>query len=64
MVPKSNKASEDDGWIIVLIWNGKRRGTDLVILNSRNLIEEAILHLPIAIPYGLHGSWVPSNQTI
>ncbi len=55
---KHNSASEDQGWIIVLIWDGKRKGTNLIILNSENLTEEAILELPIKIPHGLHGSWV------
>ena len=58
MIPNCHSNSEDDGWIIVLVWNGKRVGTDLVILKADNLNEEAVLELPIAITYGLHGSWV------
>ncbi len=49
---------EDDGWILVLVWNGIRCGTDLIILNSKDMTEEAILEVPISIPHGLHGSWV------
>ncbi len=61
MAPNQYSLKEDDGWILVLIWNGKRKGTDLVILNSSNLNEEAILELPIGIPHGLHGSWVSES---
>tara|TARA_Y100001968_G_C19412160_1_gene746906 strand:+ start:60 stop:1565 length:1506 start_codon:yes stop_codon:yes gene_type:complete len=60
MVPSQNPYYEDDGWIIVLIWNSKRVGTDLIILKADDLSEQAVLELPIPIPYGLHGSWVPN----
>jgi all-trans-8'-apo-beta-carotenal 15,15'-oxygenase len=58
MVPNPNSRIEDDGWILVLVWNGERNGTDLVILKAHNLKEEAVIELPISIPHGLHGSWV------
>ncbi len=60
MIPKPSSKNEDEGWIIALIWNGARRSTDLVILNAYDLSEEALIQLPIAIPHGLHGSWVSS----
>ena len=28
------------------------------VLNAKDLSKEALLELPIAIPHGLHGSWV------
>ena len=58
MIPNRSSKIEDDGWVVALIWNGERAGTDLVILQAHDLSEKAILELPIAIPYGLHGSWV------
>ncbi|WP_320665081.1 carotenoid oxygenase family protein [Prochlorococcus sp. MIT 1223] len=58
MVPNPHSTIEDDGWIVVLTWNGERVGTDLVILKAKDLSEQAVIELPIAIPYGLHGSWV------
>jgi all-trans-8'-apo-beta-carotenal 15,15'-oxygenase len=64
MVPRpqaetSAAPSEDDGWVLVLVWNGARCASDLVILNAADLSEQAVLELPLAIPYGLHGSWAP-----
>ena len=47
----------DDGWVLVPVWNGARCASDLVILNAADLSEQAVLELPLAIPYGLHGSW-------
>jgi all-trans-8'-apo-beta-carotenal 15,15'-oxygenase len=32
-----------------------------VILNAADLSEQAVLELPLAIPYGLHGSWAEQN---
>ena len=61
MVPRPGSAKEDDGWVLVPVWNGVRQATDLVILRADDLQEQAVLELPLAIPHGLHGSWVPSH---
>ena len=55
---KDSKAKEDNGWVVLLVWNSIRCGTDLVILNAQDMTEKAILEVPISIPHGLHGSWV------
>jgi len=61
MVPRSATGgaapAEDDAWVLVPVWNGARCASDLVILNASDLSEQAVLELPLAIPYGLHGSW-------
>lgn len=57
MVPRPGATAEDDGWVLVLVWNGARGASDLVILQAADLSEQAVLELPLAIPYGLHGSW-------
>ncbi len=58
MVPSQTSMKEDEGYLLVLLWNGLRRGSDLAILDAKNLKELAIYELPISIPHGLHGSWV------
>jgi len=35
-----------------------RCASDLVILDAALMAEVAVLELPLAIPYGLHGSFV------
>lgn len=57
MVPRPGATVEDDGWVLCVVWSGARRATDLVILDAADLRQEAVLHLPLAVPYGLHGSW-------
>ena len=58
MVPRPGATAEDDGWVLELVWNGARCASDLVILDAADLREVAVLELPLAIPHGLHGSWV------
>jgi all-trans-8'-apo-beta-carotenal 15,15'-oxygenase len=61
MVPRPGATAEDDGWVLSVIWNGARRASDLVILDAASLEEVAVLELPLALPHGLHGSWVPAG---
>ncbi len=61
MVARPGATSEDDGWVLCLVWNGARCASDLVILNADDLSEQAVLELPLAVPHGLHGSWVSSD---
>jgi all-trans-8'-apo-beta-carotenal 15,15'-oxygenase len=63
MVPRPAPAgglepAEDEGWVLTLIWNGARGASDLVILDAGSMAELAVVELPLAIPYGLHGSFV------
>ena len=60
MVPRPGATAEDDGWVLCMIWNGARCASDLVILDAACLSEIAVLELPLALPYGLHGSFVPA----
>jgi all-trans-8'-apo-beta-carotenal 15,15'-oxygenase len=62
MVPRpgaaGSEAAEDDGWVLCVVWNGARCASDLVILDAATMAEVAVLELPLAIPHGLHGSFV------
>ncbi|MDJ0662750.1 MAG: carotenoid oxygenase family protein [Crocosphaera sp.] len=58
-VPKPNATDEDQGWILVMVYDGYKHRSDIVILDGENLEKDPIstLHLKHHIPYGLHGSW-------
>ena len=58
-VPKPNATNEDQGWVLVMVYDGNKHRSDIVILDGENLEKEAIatLHLKHHIPYGLHGNW-------
>ena len=61
MVPSRLNDAEDAGWLLLLVWNGSRSATDLMILKADDLSEQACIELPLAIPHGLHGSWDSST---
>ena len=56
--PAKPEPAEDDGWVLCMVWNGARCASDLVILDAASMEELAVVELPLAIPYGLHGSFV------
>jgi all-trans-8'-apo-beta-carotenal 15,15'-oxygenase len=57
-VPKLEAKSEDDGWILDLVFDSANQRSDLVIFDGKDISQPvATLHLKQHIPYGLHGSW-------
>jgi all-trans-8'-apo-beta-carotenal 15,15'-oxygenase len=61
-VPRTSDpaAPEDDGWLLLLIFNAERERSELVVLNAQDLTQPvARLGLKHHVPYGLHGSFVP-----
>ena len=61
-VPFPNGVNEDDGWLLMLMYDAAKHRSDVVILDARDLSQKplAILHLKHHIPYGLHGSFTPN----
>jgi len=62
-IPRTNSQQEDDGWLIVVVYDAEHHRSDIVILDAENLEKGAIakLHLKHHIPYGLHGSFTPER---
>ncbi len=61
-VPRPNGTAEDDGWLLLLIFNAALECSELVILNAQDLSEPiAQLRLKHHVPYGLHGSFTPER---
>ena len=56
-VPKANAKCEDDGWVLVLVYDYKEDRSDLVILDGESMQVQATIKLPFMIPAGLHGSF-------
>ena len=58
-VPRKDATSEDDGWVLVVVYNASSDRSDVVILDAKNLNSEPLarLHLKHHLPYGLHGSF-------
>jgi len=62
-VPETPDAAEDDGYLMAYAYNAERGATDLMILSARDFSGEpvALVHLPVRVPAGFHGSWVPDE---
>lgn len=58
-VPRPDGTAEDDGWVLVLVYNAEGDRSELVILDARDLNRGAIARLSLKhhIPYGLHGNF-------
>jgi carotenoid cleavage dioxygenase-like enzyme len=62
-VPASPTAPEDDGYVMAYAHNPDRDAADLVILAAQDFGGEPVarIHLPVRIPLGFHGSWIPDR---
>jgi carotenoid cleavage dioxygenase len=60
-VPSTPDADEDDGYVFSFVFDPDRRATDLLILASQDFTGAPVakVHLPIRVPLGFHGSWIP-----
>jgi carotenoid cleavage dioxygenase len=52
--------SEDEGYLLSLVYNQETDKSDLIILNAKEPKSGplATIHLPQRVPYGFHGEWV------
>jgi carotenoid cleavage dioxygenase len=62
-VPSAVDAAEDDGYLMVLAYDADRAATDLVILSAQDFTGPpvAVVHLPVRVPPGFHGNWLPDR---
>jgi carotenoid cleavage dioxygenase len=62
-VPASDDASEDEGWVLSVVYDEARDASDLVVIDATDfsIPPVATVHLPQRVPFGFHGSWVPEG---
>ncbi len=55
--------SDDEGWVLSVVFDAARGASDLVILDGTAFAGPpvATVHLPARVPNGLHGSWVATG---
>jgi all-trans-8'-apo-beta-carotenal 15,15'-oxygenase len=60
-IPRPGAMAEDEGWLVLLVFDAAHERSDVVILDAQNISTEplATLHLNHHIPYGLHGNFTP-----
>jgi carotenoid cleavage dioxygenase len=55
---------EDEGWVLTVVYDAGSGTSDLVILDATSFggPPVATVHLPARVPFGFHGSWLPSSS--
>ena len=56
-------SSEDDGWVLSYVHRPDTNTSEIVIVDSRSFEKEPVarIHLPVRVPAGFHGNWVPDG---
>lgn len=54
-VPRPGAKAEDDGVILSVVLDGRRRKSALLVLDARNMEEIARASVPHHVPFGFHG---------
>jgi carotenoid cleavage dioxygenase len=54
-------APEDHGVLMGYVYDGGREASDLVLVDAATLETVAAVHLPVRVPYGFHGNWIPDH---
>lgn len=62
-VPSSPDAAEDDGWLLCLSYGADTDTSRLVVFHAQDLGggPVATVQLPVRVPFGFHGNWIPDN---
>jgi carotenoid cleavage dioxygenase len=63
MVPRDGGSSQDDGWLLSLVYDQAEDRSDLVVLAADDPDGGAVatVQLPARVPLGFHGNWVPTG---
>ncbi|HXQ21167.1 MAG TPA: carotenoid oxygenase family protein [Candidatus Acidoferrales bacterium] len=59
-VPAGGSAGEDEGYVLLYVYDAARNASDLVILDAARFAGRpvATIHLPQRVPFGFHGNWI------
>ncbi len=62
-VPASDVAGEDEGWLMGYVYDGPTGRSELVILDAHDFGADPVarVHLPVRVPQGFHGNWMPDR---
>ena len=60
-VPRHAGAEEGDGWLLVVVYRGEQKRSDLLVLDARDVDRPPIATVQLShrVPFGFHGNWAP-----
>ena len=63
-MPREGGTAEDDGWVMALRLDNDTMTSDLAVFDARAItdVPVAVVHLPVRVPNGFHGNWIPEGQ--
>ncbi|KAF9913948.1 hypothetical protein BX616_009265 [Lobosporangium transversale] len=59
VVGKEDIRAEDDGFVVVQVYNPKKQTTDFAVLDAQTMELLATIGLKHHVPYGFHGTFTP-----
>ena len=61
--PGGKQTSEDDGYLMLFVYDASSAQSELVILDAKQLASPPLarIQMPRRIPQGFHGSWMPGE---
>ena len=63
-IPRAGATAEDDGYVMALRIDAETNTSDLAVFDAQAITDEpvAVVHVPVRIPNGFHGNWIPDGQ--
>jgi carotenoid cleavage dioxygenase len=63
-IPREGATAEDDGYLVVFVHDTARDASELLVLDASDLSTTPLARvlLPVRVPYGFHGNWVPDDS--
>jgi carotenoid cleavage dioxygenase len=58
----ASDSGEDHGWVLSVVYDAGRDASDVIVVDATEFeaAPVATIHLPRRVPFGFHGSWIPS----
>ena len=62
--PAAGAIEEDDGYVMAYVFDAQRNASDVVILSAQDFTGPplAVVELPVRVPFGFHGDWIPDRS--
>jgi carotenoid cleavage dioxygenase-like enzyme len=57
--------ADDEGWLLTVVDDADRGASDIYVLDASDFGRrrpEAVIHLPVRLPFRSHGEWVPADR--